>query len=126
MYLFENPVLQSELLVNLRKGRSFLLLFGFVAVLGNIVLLAWPEAQKIDMSNPEAARSLVNLFFLGQYLIASLLTPSFAAGAITGEKERKSYEMLLASPLRPSAIVLGKLLASLCYVRVSAARWPQS
>ena len=66
MYLFENPVLQSELLVNLRKGRSFLLLFGFVAVLGNIVLLAWPETQKIDMSNPEAARSLVNLFFLGQ------------------------------------------------------------
>ncbi len=118
MYLFENPVLQSELLVNLRNGRSFLLLLGFVAVLGNIVLLAWPEAQKIDMSNPEAARSLVNLFFLGQYLIASLLTPSFAAGAITGEKERKSYEMLLASPLRPSAIVLGKLLASLCYVAI--------
>ena len=29
------------------------------------------------------------------------MAPSFAAGAITGEKERKTYEMLLASPLRP-------------------------
>jgi ABC-type transport system involved in multi-copper enzyme maturation permease subunit len=44
------------------------------------------------------------------------MTPSFAAGAITGEKERKSYEMLLASPLRPGAIVLGKLLAALCHL----------
>ena len=118
MYLFENPVLQSELLVNLRKKRSFVLLFAFVALLGAMVYAAWPESQKIDMTNPEAARRLVNLFFLGQYLVASLITPSFAAGAITGEKERKSYEMLLASPLRPGAIVLGKLLASLCYVAI--------
>ena len=29
------------------------------------------------------------------------MAPSFAAGSITGEKERKTYEMLLASPLRP-------------------------
>jgi ABC-type transport system involved in multi-copper enzyme maturation permease subunit len=45
-----------------------------------------------------------------------MMAPSFAAGAITGEKERMSYEMLLASPLRPGAIVLGKLLASLCHL----------
>ena len=70
------------------------------------------------MTNPEAARRLVGLFFLGQYLLALLLTPSLAAGAIAGEKERKSYEMLLASPLPPAAIVLGKLLASLCFVSV--------
>ena len=49
-------------------------------------------------------------------MLASMMAPSFAAGAITGEKERKSYEMLLASPLRPGAIVLGKLLASLCHL----------
>ncbi len=46
------------------------------------------------------------------------MAPSFAAGAITGEKERKTYEMLLASPLRPGAIVLGKLLASLAHLAI--------
>ena len=46
------------------------------------------------------------------------MAPSFAAGAITGEKERKTYEMLLASPLRPGAIVLGKLIASLTHLAV--------
>ena len=118
MYLLENPVLQRELLVNLRMRRAFILQLAYVLILGAVVYAAWPEAKKIDMTNPEAARTLVNLFFLGQYLLASLMAPSFAAGAIAGEKERKSYEMLLASPLRPSAIVLGKLLASLSHLAI--------
>ncbi|MCA9267857.1 MAG: ABC transporter permease, partial [Planctomycetales bacterium] len=119
MYLIENPVLQRELLVNLRMGRSFLLLLLYQVLLGAVVLLAWPQQQRLDLTtNPEAAQRLVNLFFLGQYMIASLMAPSFTAGAITGEKERQTYEMLLASPLRPSAIVLGKLLASLCHLGI--------
>lgn len=116
MYLVENPVLQRELLVNLRMGRAFVLLFGYNALLGALVYYAWPQAQQIDISNPEASKRLVNLFFLGQYLISSLMAPSFAAAAITGEKERKTYEMLLASPMRPGAIVLGKLMASLAHL----------
>ena len=69
-------------------------------------------------TSSSGAQQLVDLFFLGQYILASLMAPSFAAGAITGEKERKTYEMLLASPLRPGAIVLGKLVASLTHLAV--------
>ncbi|MEL7267875.1 MAG: ABC transporter permease subunit, partial [Planctomycetota bacterium] len=117
MYLTENPVLQRELLVNLRTNRSFLLLLTYQLLLAGVVLLAWPAAEKLDLSSaPPSAKNLVNLFFLGQYVIASLMAPSFAAGAITGEKERKTYEMLLASPLRPAAIVLGKMVASLTHL----------
>jgi ABC-type transport system involved in multi-copper enzyme maturation permease subunit len=46
------------------------------------------------------------------------MAPTFAAGSITGEKERKTYEMLLASPLRPRTILVGKLLSSLSYLVV--------
>jgi ABC-type transport system involved in multi-copper enzyme maturation permease subunit len=117
MYLRENPVLQRELLTNLRMTRAFMLLLLYLGLLGLVVILAWPQERQLDLTtNPEASRRLVNLVFLGQYLLASLMAPSFAAGSITGEKERKSYEMLLASPLRPGAIVLGKLLASLCHL----------
>jgi ABC-type transport system involved in multi-copper enzyme maturation permease subunit len=118
MYIRENPVLQHELLTNLRMTRAFVLLFAYVALLGLVVYLAWPQEQRLDMAQPEAAKRLVNLFFFGQYMLASLMAPSFAAGAITGEKERMSYEMLLASPLRPSAIVLGKLFAALCHLAI--------
>jgi ABC-type transport system involved in multi-copper enzyme maturation permease subunit len=94
------------------------LLFVYIALLGVVVYLAWPQQQRIDMAQSENAKRLVDLFFLGQYLLASLMAPSFAAGAITGEKERKSYEMLLASPLQPGAIVLGKLFAALCHLGI--------
>jgi len=118
MYLLENPVLQRELLLNLRMRRAFVLLAVYLGLLGGVVLLAWPQDLQLDMANPEAARRLVNMFFLGQYVLASLMAPSFAAGAISGEKERRTYEMLLASPQRPGAIVLGKLLASLCHLAI--------
>ena len=119
MYLVENPVLQRELLVNLRMFRAFALLFCYVALLGALVYAAWPSQQRLDLTaRPKEAVQLVNLFFLGQYVLLSLMAPTFAAGSISGEKERKTYEMLLASPLRPGAIVLGKLLASLCHLAV--------
>src|SRR6188474_145868 len=118
MYIRENPVLQRELLTNLRMSRAFVLLFMYVALLGGVVYLAWPQQQRLDMAQPEAAKRLVNLFFFGQYILASMMAPSFAAGAITGEKERMSYEMLLASPLKPGAIVLGKLLAALAHLGI--------
>ena len=117
MYLLENPVLQRELLVNLRTRRAFLLLAVYQILLAAVVLVAWPSDERLDLTrNPPSARKLVNLFFLGQYVIASLMAPSFAAGAITGEKERMTFEMLLASPLRPGAIVVGKMVAALTHL----------
>src|SRR5208282_5571675 len=119
MYLIENPVLQRELLVNLRMTRAFVLLLVYIALLGLVVYVAWPSQVRLDLSQShEEASRLLDLFFLGQYALLSLMVPSFAAGSITGEKERQTYEMLLASPMRPGAIVLGKLLAALCHLAV--------
>ena len=115
MYLVENPVLQRELLVNLRMKRAFVLLLVYQALLAAVVFLAWPQENRLE-ANEGAARDLVNMFFLGQYILSALMAPSFAAATITGEKERKTYEMLLASPLKPSAISLGKLMASLAHL----------
>ena len=122
MYVLENPVLQRELLVNLRMVRAFVLLLLYQALLAAVVYFAWPQESRLDLttgsSSSQQTRRLVDLFFIGQYVIASMMAPSFAAGSITGEKERKTYEMLLASPLRPAAIVLGKLVASLTHLSV--------
>jgi ABC-type transport system involved in multi-copper enzyme maturation permease subunit len=115
----ENPVLQRELLVNLRTLRSFVLLGVYQIILALVVYVAWPKESWLDLtSNPESTRQLVDLFFLGNYIIVSLMTPTFAAGAITGEKERKTLEMLLASPLHPMSIVGGKLAAALTHLAI--------
>lgn len=119
MLFVENPVLQRELLTNLRASRSFWLMLLYQLALAGVLLSGYPVGERVDLTTDStAARDLVNFFFIGQYIIASLMAPTFAAGAISGEKERKTYEMLLASPLHPWAIVLGKMVASLTHLAV--------
>ncbi len=117
MLLRDNPVLTRELLVNLRSTRSFVLQFLYVAALGTLVYFYWPSGEgSARQVGPGVARRLFDIFFLGQFFLVALMAPTFAAGSITGEKERKTYEMLLASPLKPATILVGKLLSSLSYL----------
>jgi ABC-type transport system involved in multi-copper enzyme maturation permease subunit len=119
MLFRDNPVLTRELLVTLRSPRAFILQLLYVCALGTLVFFYWPpEAGQpgAHQVNPAVARRLFDIFFLGQFFLVALMAPTFAAGSITGEKERKTYELLLASPLRPGTILVGKLLSSLSYL----------
>ncbi len=119
MFFRENPVLTRELLVNLRTHRAFVLQFVYVIFLGALVYFYWPGGTEATRKvSSGVARRLFDLFFLGQFFLVALVAPTFAAGSITGEKERKTYEMLLASPLQPSMILFGKLLSSLAYLMI--------
>src|SRR5688500_8651003 len=88
MYVLENPVMQRELLVNLRMARAFVLLFLYQALLGLVVYVAWPQETRLDLTagstSVKQTQRLVDLFFVGQYVLASMMAPSFAAGSITG------------------------------------------
>src|SRR5206468_3256282 len=95
----------------------FMLQLAYVMFLGAVVYFYWPaEAEGARQVGSGVARRLFELFFLGQFFLVALVAPTFAAGSITGEKERKTYEMLLASPLQPATILTGKLLSSLSYL----------
>ncbi|AMV40127.1 ABC transporter permease [Planctomyces sp. SH-PL62] len=117
MWIRENPVLNRELMTTLRAPQAFVLQFAYVAALGALVYFYWPAGDDGSrMVGPGVARRLYDIFFLGQFCLVALLAPTFAAGSITGEKERKTYEMLLVSPLRPHTILIGKLFSSLGYL----------
>ncbi len=117
MIFRDNPVLSRELLVNLRAPRAFVLQLLYVGFLGAVVYFYWPGGgDGARQVNSGVARRLFELFFLGQFFMVALAAPTFAAGSITGEKERKTYEMLLASPLEPMTILVGKLLSSMSYL----------
>ena len=89
----------------------------YVCALGSLVYFYWPAGEEgARQVSPGVARALFDIFFLGQFFLVALMAPTFAAGSITGEKERKTYELLLASPLRPGTILVGKLLSSLSYL----------
>ena len=88
--------------MTLRSPRSFVLQLLYVCALGALVYFYWPAGEEgARQVSPGVARALFDIFFLGQFFLVALMAPTFAAGSITGEKERKTYELLLASPLRP-------------------------
>jgi ABC-type transport system involved in multi-copper enzyme maturation permease subunit len=53
---------------------------------------------------------------LAEMLLITFLTPAVTAGAISGEREQLTYDLLVATPLRPGRILSGKLIATLSYV----------
>jgi ABC-type transport system involved in multi-copper enzyme maturation permease subunit len=113
MLLVDNPVLQRELLTNLRAPRAFILMLVYQVALAAVVLIAYPRDTKIDLSRESAsAQRLVDFFFVGQFAIASLMAPSFTAGAITGEKERKGSLPIIMLCLPLGGVSIYELLAA--------------
>lgn len=55
-----------------------------------------------------------------EFAMFMLLIPAITAGSISGEKERKTLDLLLTSHMTPVSIVFGKLQVSLNLVRILA------
>ncbi len=110
----ENPVLRRELLTALRSHKSFVLQFLYLAILGAIVYLAWPEG--LIATKSELARKLFKIFGESQLVLLSIMSPAFSASAMTIEKERRCMDLLLTSPIRPGTILMGKYMSSVVYL----------
>src|SRR3989442_12675421 len=104
MFVLENPVLQRELLVNLRMGRAFVLLLLYQALLGAVVYFAWPQDTRLDLTAGSGSgaqtQRVGGVFFCGQFVLASMVAARLAAGAVRRENGRRKYRMLVARPLR--------------------------
>jgi ABC-type transport system involved in multi-copper enzyme maturation permease subunit len=56
-----------------------------------------------------------SVILIGLFLVA-FITPAFTVGAICGERERKTYEVLRTTLLPARRLVFGKLLSALVYM----------
>ena len=117
-----NPVLVKELRGRMRGWRALLLLSVYLMVMSGFVLIIYlttRDAVTGGFGGPQSARMGQNLFYgmvIIQMAMVALLTPAFTSGAITQEREQKTYELLVTTLLPPRSIVLGKLGAALAYV----------
>jgi ABC-type transport system involved in multi-copper enzyme maturation permease subunit len=55
-------------------------------------------------------------FLIAQLLVMIFLTPAYAAGGIAEEKERKTFDFLLTSPLTNREIILGKFFGRVVFL----------
>src|SRR6266545_1779421 len=114
-----NPVLIKELRGRMRGARAFVLLTIYLLILSGVTLLFYAAIADVSGSTLDSGRTIGKGLFL---LIATvalievcLITPALTAGGIAGEKERQTYDLLIASLLSPWQIVWGKLAAALSF-----------
>lgn len=115
-----NPVLVKELRSRMRGRRAFVLLSIYLAILGVVTLLLYAAMVESMGSDLNAGRQIGKALFLTIATVALIevcvLTPALTAGSIAGEKERQTYDLLIASLLTPWQIVWGKLAAALAFM----------
>ncbi|HNP87867.1 MAG: ABC transporter permease [Chloroflexi bacterium SZAS-1] len=114
-----NPVLVKELRSRMRGARAFVLLTVYLLILSGVALLFYTAIADISATDLNSGRTIgKSMFFLiGAVALVEvcIITPALTAGSIAGEKERQSYDLLIASLLSPWQIVWGKLAAALSF-----------
>jgi ABC-2 type transport system permease protein len=121
MALQPNPILVKELRSRLRGGRAYLILTGYLLGLGivcyGVLHIAQAQAASgMQILSAHVGQSLFAVLALAEMILITFLTPAVTAGAISSEREQLTYDLLIATPLRPSSILVGKLVAALSYV----------
>ncbi len=116
-----NPILVKDVRSRMRGVRAFLILTIFLLLAGLVSYLAYLSAASVsrfDLSFVVSGTIGKAVFFAlmtATQILLILTAPLLTIGAISGEVERKTYDMLLATPLNASQIVLGKLGGTIAF-----------
>jgi len=125
---FFGPVLYCDLVRTTRRGRSYFVRCGYAIALLVVLyflFLSWANDSRRGAVEDagawtlpphemaEFAYSFFSTFLIAQFALVVLLTPIYAASAITEEKERRTLEFLLATDLGGREIILSKLASRL-------------
>ncbi|MDE5596480.1 MAG: hypothetical protein K2J04_01445, partial [Lachnospiraceae bacterium] len=118
MKLRWNPIVKKDLQVTARSMRFSWGLFAYEAVLTITFLLALSAIQQLSSefySNSNVYGYLLYLFpvlSIAQVCIVALIVPVMTASAISGEKERQTFDIMLTTCMSPFSIVLGKVMSA--------------
>lgn len=116
-----NPVMLKELRGRMRGIRAFMVMTIYLGLMSAFtVLLYLIYAQANQLTGSTAAGKVGQLLFAGivgiELLLIIFIAPSFTAGSITGERERKTYDLLQTTLMSSPMFVIGKLESALSYV----------
>jgi ABC-type transport system involved in multi-copper enzyme maturation permease subunit len=118
-----NPIVAKEYRSRMRTWRSPLTITIHVLILGGV---GWAVFSVISntistfgpggFSPGTMGITIFTFLVLFQVGLLAFITPALTAGAISSERERQTIDLLFVTPLRPFAILWGKLLASMSFV----------
>ncbi|HEX2994817.1 MAG TPA: hypothetical protein VHP14_08335 [Anaerolineales bacterium] len=121
--IMDNPVILKELRGRMRGKQAFILLtvyLGLIAILIGIMYISVTSGSSSMRWNPSLRQEVGKAIFGGvvllELLLVSFIGPGLTAGAITGEREHQTFDLLRTTLLSASSLVLGKLGSSFTYL----------
>lgn len=113
-----NPVLNKEIKLRFRSFKSFISILLFLAICGAVCLaFIYIETQfSQDGFTSEDSRNLFMLLSMGQLGLIVFITPGLTAGAISGEREKQTLNILLTTQQSSTSIILSKLFSSILFL----------
>jgi hypothetical protein len=116
-----NPVMLKELRGRMRGIRAFVVLTVYLGLMSGFTLLLYLIYVPINQQSGSAAAGQIGrVLFIGivgiELLLIIFIAPAFTAGAITGERERQTYDLLRTTLLPSPSFVIGKLESALGYI----------
>lgn len=116
-----NAVAVKELRGRMRGVRSFAIITIFLTLMGSFtVLLYLLQLPRLNTDDTIITGELGRLLFVGvvgiELLLIVFIVPALTAGAITGERERKTYDLLQTTLLSAPAFIVGKMESALGYI----------
>jgi hypothetical protein len=120
--VLDNPVMIKELRSRMRGARAFIVLSVYLLLLSafsSLVYVAVSESS-LSVSGQSSVGQIGRTLFGGvvaiEMMLVAFIAPAFTSGAISGEREHQTYDLLRTTLLPAHSFVLGKLLSSMLYV----------
>jgi hypothetical protein len=104
----------------MRGMRAFVVLTVYLGLMSGFTVLLYLTVAATSRTLGSAAGEVGRLLFSGvvgiELMLIVFIAPAFTAGAITGERERLTYDLLKTTLLPSPSFVIGKLESALGYV----------
>jgi ABC-type transport system involved in multi-copper enzyme maturation permease subunit len=111
-----NALVLKELRTRMRSFRSTLIIMIYMAVLAAIAIAFLIQQQgPINSSSSDIGVRLFQALSVFQLFLILFITPATTAGAISGERQRQTWDLLLVTRLSRFGIVWGKLITGVGY-----------
>lgn len=112
-----NPVYRQETKISARSFRFPMVILLFNCVLALVALLnMYSVITQVRRTAEIQYSSFTKLYIfvaIVEFTLLLLIVPAITAGSISGERERRTLDLMLTTNMSPMDIVVGKLLASL-------------
>ncbi len=116
-----NPLMLKELRERMRGARAFVVLSVYLGLMSGFAILVYLiERNNSPITLTSVTGELGRRLFAGivglQMLLILFIAPAFTAGAISNERERKTYDLLHITLLPKPSFIIGKLQSALSYI----------